>query len=51
MLGVAAFKQTKNQKSSETVLGPAIKRSKTAIAPVICFDGLDHLPTMGNSWK
>ena len=35
MLGAAAFKQTKSRKSSETVLGSAIKRSKTTIAPGI----------------
>ena len=51
MLGAAAFKQTKSIKNSKTVLGPALKRSKTTIAQAICFDGSDHLPTMGNSWR
>ena len=51
MLGAAAFKQTKSRKSSETVLGLAMKRSKKTITPDICFDGSDRLPTMGNSWR
>ena len=51
MLGAAAFKQTKSRKSSETVLGPAMKRSKATIALAIRFDGSDHLPTVGNSWR
>ena len=51
MLEAAAFKQTKSRKSSKTVLGSAIKRSKTTIAPAIRFDGSDHLPTMRNNWR